>query len=881
MRISTLLIVGLLFGGGLWGQHIETTIKVYDFDDGLSHRNVFQIVQDSNGLIWIATINGLNRFDGYHFTHLSTKSPELTLPTELVSDLILLPDGQLALASPDYLSFLSPQELQLSTIQIKPGEIKRRESFIPQQLAFAYGHLWCTVYDERVGHNWLATFTGGKLKLAQRLRGSATKRPMVVFKDQLYLGAAENELWLIRPDTRIETRLRIGEPTADNPQPRIVELQGGAEGLYVLLNDGRLYALDSAAAVPQLLRRPPAAGRYGTFLLEEDGDLWLGGLGILEHYDTWTQRWENLDIPIRQQLRNTCTYRSIFKDRSGTIWLATDFGAVEIVQSDKLFSQYLSGGSEYCSNVYCSMRGITEDEAGRIYLSYYNSIHVLAPEQQALYPLFPNDNYFNYPFGLTYHAGALYTGNGIRIDLNTLARDTLFRVAAKDLGVVIVDQDEELWFGYEHQLLRYEPTSGALRPFQDSQGQWDSLAGTISYLYESPYSGDIWVGTLDNGLYRIAKKTERDLHLVSGRAGPLRLPSSQVNALLETGDGSLWVGTAEGLVRLAPDRQSLQLYGTTEGLPNAFINGILAESDTVLWVSTNYGLSRFTPEHGCHNFFTDDGLSANEFNRNSFYKARDGRMYFGGLDGVNAFTPSERLLAAKVSYRTSPLLFTGFDYLAGAMDSLVHLEFAHRELSRPLWLEHQDRMFTAHFALLDFRQPDQHIFQCILEGYEKDWEEPQQVPYVRYTDLPPGDYVLRVRARTGREAWNPQMLSIPIHIQPAYYQRWWFWPLVALLTLSLLIGLMQYRVYMLDARRRELERQVDERTRELQAEQQKSEELLLNILPAGLAQELKENGFAKAKRHDQVTVMFSDFKDFSRISNELEPEELVAEIDLC
>src|SRR5690606_3434920 len=132
----------------------------------------------------------------------------------------------------------------------------------------------------------------------------------------------------------------------------------------------------------------------------------------------------------------------------------------------------------------CSTRGIAEDDKGNIYISYYNSIHVLEPESNNLRPLFPSNDFFNYPFGLTCFKGALYTGNGRRIDLKTLDVDTLFGHPSKDLGHVLADKDSLLWIGYMNWLYQYDPEKRILREFQDSKGKWDSLAGNISYLYQ-------------------------------------------------------------------------------------------------------------------------------------------------------------------------------------------------------------------------------------------------------------------------------------------------------------------------------------------------------------------------------------------------------------
>lgn len=881
MRSLTLWLCCWGLCGALGAQQLETAIKIYDFDDGLSHRNVFQITQDHQGILWMATINGLNRFDGYEFRAFNPASTEAPLPNEVVSALLLQPDSTLMLASPDFLTQFDPRRFTTEATQIKKGEIIRRQALSPNNLAYAHDRLWCTVYDEKVGKNWLAYFEEGQLTKTQRLVGSSTNRPVITFQNRLYLAAGANELWLIREDARVQTRLMIGSPTPTNPAPRIVDLEVQNNGLYILLNDGRIYLLLDPDDEAQLHLSPPTDLRVGSLCVENDGDCWIGGLGVLWQYDHWEKSWNDFDPDIRQRLRNTCTYRQIIQDDSEVIWLATDFGAIRVVQSDKLFTQYLSGGSEYCSNVYCSTRGITEDENGQIYIAYYNSIHVLNPQNNAIRPLFPNNDYFNFPFGIAYHKGALYTGNGIRIRLNDLHRDTLFNLVPKDLGAVLVDRRDRIWLGYEYNLFTYEPNREELITFSDAQGAWDSLSGTISYLYQAPDRDDIWVATLDNGLHHLSAAGERIEHWTADIESPVQLPHNQVNALYQAPDRTLWLATASGLTRIAADRQEVETYTTSDGLPYNFINGMLPEGDSCLWVSTDNGLCRFSFANNCLNFYTTDGLSANEFNRISFYKSINGRMYFGGLNGVNAFYPDARYLQRKQERNECPLVMTAFSYLDGASDSLIRQNLELRKFEHAFELEHNDRMFTAEFALLDYHNSEQNSFQSYLEGYESGWSASTQVHSVRYTDLPPGDYALHVRARAGRESWNEQMLTIPITIQPAFYQRWWFWPLLALLAVAAIFGLMQYRLRLLQQRRKLLEMEVQNRTRELQAEQQKSEELLLNILPVELAKELKENGFAKAKRHEQVTVMFSDFKGFSRISELLEPEELVAEIDLC
>ncbi|MCB0630992.1 MAG: adenylate/guanylate cyclase domain-containing protein [Saprospiraceae bacterium] len=869
----------------LRAQEANVEIKVYDFTSGLSHRNVFKILQDEEGYMWMATINGLNRFDGYEFLTFNSTSSEHRIPHDAISDMVLDASGNLWLSHPDFLYHLPKSNLKGEEIQVKQGAIVRRESVVPYNLHFdRSGKLWMATYDESSGQTSIQVYrSDSTLHTLLEVPGQYPKRPIASWEGLIYLGAHDNHIWVLDPAGERKEEIILAGP--DNEKSVIVQFQTTPDGIYALLDNGKVYVKRPTwktfrdHPVNALIgRRSP---RAGTILVDELENLWIGGRGILWFYDDLSKRLIDYDIPIRQQVKNTCTYRHLYQDRSGTIWVSSDFGAIKIVQSDRLFAQYLSGGSEYCSNVFCSTRGITEDPQGRIYISYYNSIHILDPQTNGIRPLFPSNDFFNFPYGLLYYRGSLWTGNGLRINMDDLRVDTLFQKPQQDLGVVIADRNGTLWMGFQQWLYQYNTTKDSLYLFEDSQGTWDSLAGTISYLYESPSSGDIWIGTLDAGLYRLADGKERMIHYSADVNSPARLNSNQINVIYEDSDGFYWLGTASGLHRLDPSTDELIYFGPDEGLPNHFINGILPEGDSVLWISTDNGLCRFSlSNYSCTNFTIQDGLSSNEFNRISFYKSRAGKMYFGGLNGVNAFFPSLRFLEESQSRREADLLFTGFTRLDGDSDQL-YITNTGLNSHDTITLSYHDKSFSFQFALADYREPETNQYSYRLEGYEADWTPPGTVHNVRYNNLPAGKYTFRVRARSMEGQWKTEQLAIPVVIKEAYYRTWWFWSLCGALFLAALFGLERYQHYSARQREKALEKLVQERTQELEEEKQKSEELLLNILPAGLAEELKEFGFAKARRHEMVTVMFSDFKGFSRISEQLDPETLVAEIDSC
>jgi len=620
---------------------------------------------------------------------------------------------------------------------------------------------------------------------------------------------------------------------------------------------------------------PPSAS-YNGLHVENDGNFWIVGANLLFYYDNKNRVLKNYVPQLEQLIKHEVNCRNIYKDRQGVIWVASDFGAIKLFQSNKLFTTYLSEGSEYCNNGECSIRGITGDEDGNVYFSYYNSIHKLNTKTNELSALFLGKRFFNNPYGLLYHEEALWTGNGIRIDLETKAIDTIFQNLPTEEGVLAMKGDG-IWMANGKSIIFHSLIDNSNIKLTNLS---DSINSPITYLLPSRDGNSTWIGTQKRGVFQVDNEYQIIQHFDAKEENEPRLASERILGLYEDDSQNIWMATAIGLHQLHLPSETLKVFTSEEGLANNFINGLLSHGDTTIWVSTDNGLSQLdVRSEKIVNYSTEDGLSGNEFNRISAYQAMDGRMYFGGLHGVNAFYP-ENVFAEKKQQANVPVLFTGFTKFDGTIDSIV-TEINNLKTDSALNFSHKDKFFSFEYALADYANPGNNMYSYLLEGFEHDWSEYTPANQARYYNIPPGDYVFRVRATAASGKAISQELSIPIHVKQAYYKSWWFMGMCGLFLLGFMYTFFRYRIYTIEKRRGELERVVDIRTQELQKEKQKSDELLLNILPSETAEELKQFGKAKAKKYESVTVFFSDFKDFSKIAERLSPEELVAEIDLC
>ena len=894
--LMRLLWLGLILwftgtSGMLMAQSAQYQFKVYNLEDGLSHRDVFKIAQDNSGFIWVATMDGLNRFDGYEFERYSSRADaKRSAPLDAISDMSIGRNNELWLAGQNHVSAFYTEFHQIQTHHLHRGSeqkhASKQVSLTPHNLfQDTQGALWMVTLNDKTGEISLQRLDEkGKLTKVADLQGKSPRRPIIQFNGFIFVGAQNNELWLLSPHTgKLEKKIRLPGPAVESN--RVVHLHATEGRLWILTSAGKVYTLNDPEG--EVILHPinqylPEGGLYNSLLIDPLGNIWLAGQGKLWHYVTQSNLLENYDERVRFLLKSMPNYRQVFRDQSGVIWVASDYGVIKIVESEKLFTQYLTGGNENCRDIQCSIRGMAEDEQGRVYLSYYNSIHVLDPNSNSLRLLFPDHSFSNLPFGLVYHQGFLYTGNGWRINTKNLSRQKLFPDADREIGgVVSLDAKGVIWFGYGHRLYQYDTKKQTIQGFRNKQGAWSERLGEISFLHPGRNPDIMWLGTMDQGLYQLNAKTGKHKHFYTGKGSPVEVYPQRINCMYEDRRGNLWLGTDKGLQKINLKNFQNTTYGQSSGLSNDIVTALLPEGDSCLWVSTYLGLNRLSikGERFVH-FMEQDGLSNNEFNRISALRTRNGRLYFGGLDGVNAFFPGPQFWKKETKAYEAPLLFTRFTHYSGDRDT-IFTRTAGINKQRSVFLRHKDRYFTLSFAVANYREPNQNRFAYMLDGYEGKWSPFDNVHTVMYSNIPAGTYTFRVKAITAGSLDKTNEMGIEMIIEQAFYKSWPFIIFCGFLFLGGIYGFLRYRIYTIRKREKALERLVRMRTNELEVEKQKSDQLLLNILPAETAEELKTTGKASARRYDNVTVMFTDFKGFSSIAEQMEPEELVREIDYC
>lgn len=518
---------------------------------------------------------------------------------------------------------------------------------------------------------------------------------------------------------------------------------------------------------------------------------------------------------------------SVMEDDQGRLWLGTNGGISVLDPSGKSTARVKNmtmQQGELTSNL---VRNLVQDKNGKVWIGTENG---------GLFEFDPHTYKFRY-------------------DLEISGSIPDNKVTALAMG-----EGNELWVGTINGLIRYTPGSIPI-----TINTSDGLAGGhVVSIYRDP-TGIIWVGSALKGVTRIENGLAKIVDL--GR-------SFTATCFIKDGAGRLWVGTeGQGVLVLKDDVVETE-YTTEHGLLSNSIRSLNQDKEGHIWLGSNRGLNKWRPKiDGFISYTERAGFTGIEAKLNSTCLASDGSLWFGTANGAT------KVAALKAQDKLPPPLST--------IDGLrVNME--KHALEDGLKLNHSERNIRFEFSSVSLTDPAAVMYRYKLVGLENDWQPPTIETSVNFPALPPGSYTFQVKAMNRSGVWSDIPAEYAFTILPPWYRSWWFYTAVTLLLGISLFSFIKVRERQLKQRNAVLEQKVTERTaevvkqsKEIDGQKVRIEELLLNILPKEISEELKENGKATARRHDNVSVMFTDMKGFTKAAENMTPEQLVNELDEC
>ncbi len=855
LAIAAMLLAGLAVSldvkAAAADAHHPMRFDRVSLEDGLSQSNVFAVLQDSRGLMWFGTENGLNRYDGYEF------------------------------------------------------EVYKRDRGNTDTLLNDYIY---DIAEDAAGRLWVAT-NGGGLALMDRnqvftsfrhdpandlsVASNRIRKLLVDVDGSLWLGTRGQGVDRFDPETGTAENFTFGEVT--DPSRNVNEVyalyRDGEGFLWIGTNDG-LVRLDPASGAFERFGHAEGEAnglsgpRVRSIVEDSTGALWIGTYGSgLNRYDRDTGSFE----AFRHDNGNPASLPgdrvpAIYEDRAGRLWVGTDAGLGMFKRSTSTFASVRNDRSDPMSLGGNEVTTITEDRSGILWvatrgngLSKWNPRSWALGYETATELSESGESQPNVTSFVEDPAGVLWIGtfgDGLHaVDRNSgetrhYRKDPANPNAINDNRVMSLMQDSSgsIWIGtMRGGLNRLDPATGEFAEFRHDAGDPASIAadGVMAIFEDS--GGNVWAGTYGGGANRFDRETESFTRFMPVDGDPASISSTRVRAFAEdpTGkiwmatdagglnlfdpaterfthfrhdpfdpatladdtiyaldvaaDGTLWIGTqGGGLDRVVgsaanPDEIRFENISQSDGLSNDVIYGLEVDTNGTIWVSTAYGISRYNPATGeIRNMHRQDGLQSEEFHSGAHYQSAGGELFFGGPNGYNAFHPDEFATASVVPLLMLTGVFSGNDPIRA--DEPI-------DENEGLTLDYKQDNVSFEFAALDYTASERNQYRYKLEGFDKEWIELGNRRRITYTDLDDGNYLLRVQAANADGVWNTEGLSIPLRVSPAPWDTWWAY-------LGYLAAAVQLCAFVWLAHRRKIQREEEYSNRLEQEVRQRTEDLI-------------------------------------------------------
>lgn len=825
------------YGAGVF-QYDGKTFKQYTTEQGLSHNIVLCMLEDQSGNLWFGGRGG--HVDLYRpsrqgkpatFTNYGTSQG---LTGQMVLCLQEDKNGHI---------WAGTDGGGVSKITVNRGQAAAAMSITNYNMAHGLAHMTVKdILEDRNGNLWFATDGGGVSRLEPET-GSETAT-FTSFNSRQ--GLSNDHVWTLTED-------------------RSGNIWMGTYGSGLCRYNGR--AVSHFNTTHGLLNYV-----IRTIMQDKQGHYWFGGEGI-SRYDGQSM----LTYTENQGLGHNTVWSSM-QDRTGKLWFGTDRGGVSCFDPE-------ANGRTGRFTTFTPMQGFAS------YLVYY----IFEDSKGDIWFGTGGKGLCRYSAGKT---GAENAGRKPTFTTYTKKQG----LSGNTVWTILEDQTGGIWTGtYGGGISRFDGKTFC------NLNVKHGLASDYVYSSAMDASGNIWFGT-EGGLSLIlAEDVKKIAGDVNAGKKPLNissrfirkfgmnegLPNNVVTQVLALPDGKMAVGTNLGITvfRLSDDKEKLSdvaVFNTATGYPvkdvNAGQNGMYLDRQGVIWAGTGSektALVRFD-----YKALMKNAAAPALVIRKLKVSSEDISWHQLAAENADQIMPAQTvdevgLFGRELTTKQRDSMRTRF----GNIRFSGVQPFYALPLNLVLPYEHNHVSFD--FTAIETGKPFLVRYQYMLEGYDKDWSPATGQNRASFGNIREGTYTFKVRAKTGNSGWTAPVTFV-FSVLPPWYRTWWAYGIYIVLFLAGLRAFSKWRERRLKAENEKLEMTVRERTAELvekniivEREKKRSEDLLLNILPEEVAEELKAKGSADAKLIDEVTVLFTDFKGFTQLSEKLSPKELVQEINEC
>lgn len=813
-------------------------------DEGLSQGKINSLIQDAAGFIWIGTDDGLNRYNGYEFEIFRHQTKNnFSLSNSTIQSLCLDSSGNLWVGTLMGLNRFNDSLNHFETLRL----IDQNNNNLSNS------EIRSLVFDNNQNSLWIGTGTTGLLKYSlktkkctrysidnQKHRISDNRiNAIAISKNHSIWVGTENGLNALQ-DTNNESFtiiLHITNATNTISSNRIRSLVfDNKNQLWIGTADAGLNVLDLEQSKITAYRKSEtmnslSCDQVNCLLVDNDNVLWIGtehgGLNRYENNSFTVFRHD----PGRKRRLNANKITSLFRDKTSLLWIGTkEINKMNLHQEG--FELYPPIPNDANSISFSLIRSFYRDLDGSLWVGTDGD----------------GINRFNKAGKKIKH----YQENDLKTGLKGNAVFSIIR-----------DANYNIWIGTDKGLNQYQRQTDNFKFYNIENQNTNSAFQIIRYLFQGSDKNILWIATSGNGLIKMNLINQAFTIYRNQPNDSASISSDYIRCIVEDDEKNLWIGTFNGglnsfnpktetferyfnapenplkqiitlslhsqgmlligtlnsgLVVFNPKTKTHKIYNTQDRIPSNCINGILEDPNGCVWLSHNKGISKLNLKNDkMLHFSVLDGLQSNEFNGNAVYKDLDGKLFFGGIEGFNAFyadkisaysMPATTILTDLYihNHRIEPgINFNGRIILNNKINYTQHID-----------LKYDENIIAFEFIALHFISPSKNQYAYCLEGYDEDWIYVENRRFASYTNLAPGEYTFKVKASNNAGLWNENETRIKINIKKPFWNLWWFRLLIGLVIILLILLYIKLHTIKIRKQKLKLERMLKKSTAELE-----------------------------------------------------------------
>jgi len=846
-------------------QDFDVQFEHLSIEDGLSQSSVFAILQDYKGFIWIGTHDGLNRYDGYNFLIFKNiQTDNSSISGNIIKAIFETSDSILLIGT--FGNGLNIFNRNLETFTHFVNEPENPNSLSNNVIR--------CITEDKNGTIWIGTEGGGLNKFDIKTKTFISFQNIPDNDNSLCQNEVNDiaidkngNLWLAtnggldmfdpvnQKFTHYKNEVNNSNSLSDNFLPCVIEDSKGK--IWIGSRNGiNLYNPDNKTFKRYTYNQNFSGGLCNSVVLkimeDSQGYIWIGTSDGINIFDPKTETFYTYQHDsFNEKSLSHNNIASIYSDLAGIIWIGTwERGINKFDVKSKKFKLYRYSSSLTNSMPDKTIRSIFYDENDIIWLGFVEGGLVRFDRKQNLF-----DKYLKVP----YNDNTLYDNT-----VSSIIRDKEGNlwIGTWNGGVhkAIFSADNTKIVSFEHFTAENSGliNSTIQKIFESSDGKlwigtgggldvFDKISKTFTHVINFPYtekgsiqgaiqedkSGNIWVGSW-GGLHKVTKNidgTYTSQLYVNIPEDSTSINDNRIISLLIDNDGFIWAGTfgsgINKIVQLNNNLISCTHYNEDKGLANNVVYGIYEDKNHCLWMSTNKGISKLNiNKEEFTNYDESDGLQSNEFFWGAGFHGVNDEIFFGGINGLNAFFPED----VKDNSYFPPIVITDFKMFNASVKIGYNSRLAKSITeTNEIILNYDDEVISFEFSALHFSVPENNKYAYILEGFNKDWIITDANNRIAtYTNLDPGKYVFKVKGSNSDGIWNETGIEISVIVKPPFWATWWFRTIAVLTVIGLIYWFIKFRINRINQQKVILEKLVKERTHEInmknkELEQQKEE----------------------------------------------------------